>query len=56
MSDFKLFSPDELVTMCREFMAKKPVTEPDALHEAWNSELVLTPRMVSDILAANEEV
>lgn len=56
MSDFKLFSPDELVTMCREFMAKKPVTEPDPLHEGWDSDLVLTPKMVQDILAANEEV
>lgn len=56
MSDFKLFRPDELVAMCREYMARKPVTEPDPDHEAWNSELVLTPRMVQDILDANTEV
>ena len=56
MSDFKLFSPDELVTMCREFMARKPVTEPDPLHEGWTGELVITPRMVNDILDANNEI
>ena len=36
-------------------MARTPAVEPDPLHEAWNSELVLTPRMVGDILAANQE-
>jgi len=43
--------------MCKSFMtAKKPVSEPDPLHEGWNAELVLTPRMVSDILEANNEI
>ena len=55
MSDFKLFRPDELVAMCREYMVKKPVAEPDPMHEAWSSDLKLTPRMVADILAANQE-
>ena len=56
MSDFKLLSTAELVTMCKEFVARKPQTEPDPDHEGWNSELVITPRMVRDILAANEEI
>jgi hypothetical protein len=56
MSDFKLLSTAELVTMCKEFVARKPATEPDPLHEAWSSELKLTPRMVQDILDANTEV
>lgn len=56
MSDFKLLSSDELVAMCKNFMAKKPVTEPDPLHEGWNSELVITPRMVQDIIEANNEI
>jgi hypothetical protein len=37
-------------------MAKKPVTEPDADHEDWTGELVITPRMVADILDANNEI
>ena len=59
MSDFKLLSSDELVAMCKNFMAKKPAepqAEPDPEHEGWRGELVLTPRMVADILAANNEV
>jgi len=42
--------------MCKSFMAAKPVSEPDPLHEGWRAELVITPRMVADILAANEEI
>ena len=56
MSDSKLFRPEELIQMCRDFMVKKPATEPDPLHEGWDSQLVLTPRMVADILAANNEI
>lgn len=57
MTDSKLLSAGELVAMCKSFMtAKKPVSEPDPLHEGWNAELVLTPRMVSDILEANNEI
>lgn len=56
MTDSKLFRPEELIQMCRDFMAPKPTTEPDPMHEGWNSELVLTPRMVSDILEANNEI
>ena len=55
MSDFKLLSTDELASLVRGFISKKPVTEPDPMHEAWSSELRLTPRMVADIIAANEE-
>jgi len=54
MADFKLLSPDEIVALCRNFMAEKPQPDPD--HEAWKSELKLTPRMVADILDANTEV
>ena len=56
MTDSKLLSASELVAMCKSFMARTPVTEPDPLHEGWNAELVITPRMVADILAANEEI
>ena len=56
MTDSKIFRPEELIQMCRDFMAPKPSTEPDALHEGWDSQLVLTPRMVADILAANNEI
>lgn len=56
MSDFKLLSTAELVTMCKEFVVRKPQAEPDADHEGWSGELVITPRMVRDILAANEEI
>jgi hypothetical protein len=56
MTDSKLLSPGELVAMCKSFMARTPVAEPDALHEGWDSQLVLTPRMVSDILDANNEI
>jgi hypothetical protein len=56
MSDSKLFRPEELIQMCRDFMVKKPATEPDADHEAWTGELRLTPRMVQDILDANTEI
>ena len=56
MTDFKLLSSDQLIQMCRDFMAPKPSSEPDPMHEGWNSELVLTPRMVSDILEANNEI
>ena len=56
MSNFRLFSTDELVAMCRDFVAQKSVTEPDPLHEAWDSQLVITPRMVNDILDANNEI
>ena len=56
MSDFKLLSTDELASLVRGFISKKPVTEPDPMHEAWNSELKLTPRMVQDILDANNEI
>jgi hypothetical protein len=57
MTDSKLLSPSELVAMCKSFMtAKKPVSEPDPLHEGWDSVLVLTPRMVADILEANNEI
>lgn len=55
MTDSKLLSAGELVAMCRSFMARTPVTEPDPDHEGWDSRLVLTPRMVADIIAANEE-
>ncbi len=55
MTDRKLLSPGELVAMCRDFMTRTPVTETDPDHEGWNSHLVLTPRMVADIIAANEE-
>ena len=56
MSDFKLLSTAELVTMCKEFVARKPQTEPDPDHEGWTGELVITPRMVQDILDANTEI
>ena len=56
MSDFKLLSTAELVTMCKEFVARKPQPEPDPLHEGWTGELVITPRMVADILDANNEI
>jgi hypothetical protein len=56
MSNFRLFSTDELVAMCRDFVAQKPVTEPDPMHEGWDSQLVITPRMVNDILEANNEI
>jgi len=56
MTDSKLLSPGELVAMCRSFMARTPATEPDPLHEGWNGELVITPRMVADILDANNEI
>jgi len=58
MSDRKLLSSDELVAMCKNFITAKktPPAEPDPDHEGWNSELELTPRMVADILAANNEV
>jgi hypothetical protein len=56
MSDFKLLSTAELVTMCKEFVARKPQTEPDADHEGWDGNLVITPRMVQDILDANTEI
>ena len=56
MTDSKIFSTDQLIQMCRDFMAPKPTTEPDPMHEGWNSELVLTPRMVRDILEANNEI
>jgi hypothetical protein len=56
MSDFKLLSTAELVTMCKEFVARKPQAEPDLDHEGWTGELKLTPRMVQDILDANTEV
>jgi hypothetical protein len=58
MSDFKLLSSDQLIKMCREFMIKKPQdnTDPDPDHEGWTAELRLTPRMVSDILDANQEI
>jgi hypothetical protein len=56
MTDSKLLSPGELVAMCKSFMARTPVTEPDPLHEGWDSVLVLTPRMVADILEANNEI
>lgn len=56
MTDSKLLSPGELVAMCKSFMARTPAVEPDPDHEGWNSELVLTPRMVRDILEANNEI
>lgn len=56
MSDFKLLSTAELVTMCKEFVARKTPTEPDPDHEGWRGELVITPKMVADILAANNEL
>jgi hypothetical protein len=56
MTDSKLLSPGELVAMCKSFMARTPTTEPDPLHEGWTSELVITPRMVNDILEANNEI
>jgi hypothetical protein len=56
MSDFKLLSTAELVTMCRDLVTRKPQSEPDPDHEGWTGELVITPRMVQDILAANTEV
>ena len=56
MTDSKLLSPGELVAMCKSFMARTPATEPDPLHEGWNSELVITPRMVNDIIEANNEI
>ena len=56
MSDSKLFRPEELIQMCRDFMVKKPATEPDPLHEGWTSELVITPRMVVDIIEANNQI
>jgi hypothetical protein len=48
-----MLSADQLVEMCRNFMAEKPQPDPD--HEAWRAELTLTPRMVADILDANTE-
>jgi hypothetical protein len=56
MSDFKLLSTAELVTMCKDFVARKTPSEPDPLHEGWDGNLVITPRMVQDILDANTEV
>lgn len=56
MTDSKLFRPEELIKMCRDFMARTPVNEPDADHEGWSSELVITPRMVSDIIEANNQI
>ena len=58
MSDFKLLSSDQLIKMCREFMIKKPSEgiDPDPDHEGWTAELRLTPRMVADILDANQEI
>ena len=55
MTDRKIFSTDQLVQMCREFMTPRPTTEPDPDHEGWDSRVVLTPRMVADIIAANNE-
>lgn len=54
MADFKLLSTEEIVALCRNFRKERP--EPDPDHEAWKSELKLTPRMVADILDANNEV
>ena len=58
MADFKLLSSDEIVALCKSFMAEKRKQDatPDPDHEGWKSELKLTPRMVADILAANNEV
>ena len=56
MSDFKLLSTAELVTMCRDLVTRRPQAEPDPDHEGWTGELKLTPRMVQDILDANTEV
>jgi hypothetical protein len=56
MSDFKLPSKSELLSMCRELAKSKSEPDADADHEAWNRQLVITPRMVRDILAANEEL
>lgn len=58
MSDYKLYSNDEIVAMCKQFMANKTAleTKPDPDHEGWDAKLTLTPRMVADILAANNEV
>lgn len=55
MTDRKLLSPGELVAMCRDFMTRTPADQPDPDHEGWNSQLVLTPRMVEQILLANTE-
>ena len=56
MDDFKLLSSNQLIKMCREFMIKKPQDIPDPDHEGWTAELRLTPRMVADILDANQEI
>jgi hypothetical protein len=56
MSDFKLLSTAELVALCKDLVTRRPQTEPDPDHEAWTSELKLTPRMVQDILDANSEI
>ena len=53
MPDFKMLTADQLVEMCRNFIADRPQPDPD--HEGWNSELTLTPRMVEQILLANTE-
>jgi hypothetical protein len=53
MPDFKMLSADEIIAMCKNFMAEKPPADPD--HEGWKSELTLTPRMVEQILLANTE-
>ena len=58
MTNFKLLTSDEIVALCKSFMAEKRKQDqlPDPDHEGWNSELKLTPRMVGDILAANNEI
>jgi len=56
MTDSKLLSPGELVAMCKSFMARTPAVEPDPMHEGWDSQLVITPRMVNDIIEANNEI
>lgn len=54
MSETKSFSAEQILEMCKTFSQAQ--AEADADHAGWQAELTLTPRMVAQILDANEEI
>jgi hypothetical protein len=58
MTESNVVSNEQLIDLCREHIAAQSQPEQDPDHEGWSpyTALVITPRMVADILAANNEI
>ena len=53
MVDLGQLTSEEIVALCQQHQAL--VNPPDPDHEGWQRDLVITPRIVEQILLANTE-